>query len=109
MIDEWDPKQQARLNKLHGQQAVGFAGATVTAGVVVHDQRAGHALAQEWAKDIGRTDLHAIDLTQGCDVAAANAVAGVQAKDVNRLLLAEPKLGPQQPGDIAGRSHPQAV
>lgn len=109
MIDQWDPKHQARLHKLQGQQAVGFAGATVAAGVVVHDQRAGHALAQERAKDIGGTDLHAIDLTQGCDVAAANAVARIQAKDVNRLLLAEPKLRPQQLGDIAGRAHPQAV
>ena len=90
MIDHRNSEKQTGLHKLQGQQAVCFTGTTIAAGMVVHDQRARHAFAQQGTKDIGRADQHAIHLAQGGDVATANAVARIQAKDVHRLLLCLP-------------------
>jgi hypothetical protein len=88
VIDERDPEQCPRLHQLDCQRAVGLTWSTVAARVVVNHQRTGHSLAQERPKDIGGTDLHAIDLAQCGDVPAANAVASIETEDVNRLLLA---------------------
>lgn len=87
MIEKRNAEQATRLHKLQRQHAIRFAGPTVTAGVVMHDQGAGHPFAQQRSEDIGWADLHAIDLAQCGDVATANAVARIEAKDVDGLLL----------------------
>lgn len=90
VIDHGNAEQQTGLHKLQRQQAVCFAGTTIAAGMVVHDQCARHALAQQGTEHIRRADQHAIHLAQGGDVTTANAVARIQAKDMHRLLLCLP-------------------
>lgn len=93
MVDERDAKKGPGLHKLHRKLAIGLAGSTVPAGMVVHDKRSGLAFTQQRSEDISGADMNAIDLAQRSDMARANAVACVESEDVHHLLFPLRKLG----------------
>ena len=87
MVDERDAKKGPGLHKLQRKLAIGLAGSTVPAGMVVHDQRSGLAFTQQRSKDISGADMNAIDLAQRSDMARANAIARIEAKHMHHLLF----------------------
>ena len=77
MVDQRDTDEDPGLHKLQRKLAVRLTWATVAAWVVVYDESAGQAFAQERSEDIRKTDMNAIDLTQRYDVPGSNAIANI--------------------------------
>ncbi len=105
MVDERDAKQDASLHKLQRKLAIGLAGSTVAAGMVVHDESACLALTQQRSEDISGADMNAIDLAQRSDVPRANPIARIEAKYVHHLLFSLRKLGAQERCYIGRAAH----
>ncbi len=88
VIEQRDTQEVPGLRQPQGELLVFGARARLAAWVVVRHQRRGHPLAEQRPEHIGGAHQHAIDLPQGGDVTAADAVARVESEDVHRLLLA---------------------